>query len=114
MLAICVLSLRNILLIHVYIISQLTMPEFCLAIVRHSVKKASIMAVVNHSLCCLFQVESVDAGSGVEVRFMRKAGNHYVWPTVHDSSFVFFDELLGISPVPHIEGRDRHFFKNNS
>ena len=49
------------------------MPEFCLAIVRHSENKASIMAVVNHSLCCLFQVESVDAGSGVEVRFMRKA-----------------------------------------
>ena len=68
-----------------------------------------IINYVNYS-CCLFQVESVSPGMGIQVHFMRKSGSNYVWPNLIDSAFVLYTEVVRILPPPCIDGRNRHFF----
>jgi len=58
-------------------------------------------------LCYPFQVEAED---GVNVRFKKKTGAHYVGPNLNDLSLVFLGEILRILLAPRIDGCGRYFF----
>jgi len=56
-----------------------------------------------------FQIKADDE-DGMNVRFMKKTGGHYVGLNISDLSFVFLGEIWIILPAPHTEGCRRYFF----
>ena len=55
------------------------------------------------------QIDMLD-GDGAYVRFLRKQGSTFVWPTVEGRYFVNLEEILEVLPVPTIDRRGRHTF----
>ena len=51
-------------------------------------------------------------GYGVEIRYLRRKGNHFVWPDNNeDTSFVPYYEIVEKLPVPAVDGRLRYTFR---
>ena len=57
-----------------------------------------------------FQVLRTVDSDGVEVRFLQKSGNVYVWPDIDDTSVYGYEDVWRVLPVPHIDARGRYSF----
>jgi len=72
-----------------------------------------VISVLSNSIFFVlffFLPVETDDEDGVNVRFMKKTGGHYVGPNVNDLSLVFLGKILIILPTPHSDGCGRYFF----